>query len=95
MAAPKIASFIMAACPSLCDYQSYMFGSSLRRAGEDIDILVVGPSGGALARLKKEMEAAGEQLALHVLYMLPSEALETGFVENEGCVELSKLAGHQ
>lgn len=95
MPVPEIASFILSACPSLADFQCYLFGSSLRGVGEDIDILIVGPSGGALAQLKKELERAGQELPLHILYMLPSEAVETGFVENEGCVALFELAGRE
>lgn len=95
MNASGIASFILSSCPALSEFQPYMFGSSLYGVGEDIDILVVGPAGEALARLKREMVAAGEELPLDVLYMLPSEAAETGFVANEGCVALSKLALQQ
>jgi len=95
MTAPEVASFILSSCPSMTFFESYMFGSSLRGVGEDIDILLVGPSGDALAQLKTEISTAGEELPLHVLYMLPSEATETVFVENEGCVALSKLAGHR
>lgn len=95
MTAPEVASFIISSCPSMTFFKSYMFGSSLRGGGADIDILLVGPSGNALAQLKMEISMAGEELPLHVLYMLPSEAAETGFVENEGCVPLSQLAGHR
>lgn len=95
MGASAIAAFILASCPALRAFEPYMFGSTLRGGGADIDILIIGPSGEPLARLKKEMETAGEELALHVLYMLPSEAAETGFVGNEGCVALLELAGHQ
>ncbi|UIK14467.1 nucleotidyltransferase domain-containing protein (plasmid) [Rhizobium leguminosarum] len=92
MDASGVASFILSSCPSLSEFEPYMFGSSLHGVGEDIDILVVGPSGEPLARLKKEMMKAAEELPLHVLYMLPSEAVETGFVAEEGCAALSKLA---
>ncbi|WP_432331018.1 hypothetical protein RMS29_005835 [Agrobacterium rosae] len=69
-----------------------MFGSSLRGVGQDIDILIVGPTGEALAKLKKEVSQAGHELPLHVMYMLPSEADETGFVTNERCISLLELA---
>lgn len=69
-----------------------MFGSSLLGIGEDIDILIVGPAGETLANLKSEVSQAGSELPLHVLYMLPSEANETGFVKNERCISLSELA---
>lgn len=88
----EIASFILASCPALASYQAYMFGSSLRGVGEDIDILIVGPAGEALAILKKEVSQAGHELPLHVLYMLPSEAHETGFVSSERCISLLELA---
>lgn len=87
-----VASFILASCPGLDKYQAYMFGSSLRGIGEDIDILIVGPAGEALASLKKEVLQAGHELPLHVLYMLPSEANETKFVTSERCVALLELA---
>ncbi|NTG00793.1 hypothetical protein G6L33_11145 [Agrobacterium rhizogenes] len=95
MAASEVASFILSACPSIADFELYMFGSSLRGVGEDIDILVVGPSGDTLAQLKKELGRAGEELPLHILHMLPSEAAETCFVGNEGCVALLELAGQK
>lgn len=63
-----------------------MFGSALRGIGEDIDILVVGPGGEALLQLKRELQAAGEFLPLHILYMLPSEERRTDFVAREKCV---------
>lgn len=69
-----------------------MFGSSLIRSGNDFDILIVGPSGEPLSRLKSEINLAGRELPLDVLYMLPSEVKETAFVLNEGCVPLTKLA---
>ncbi|MDX0678303.1 hypothetical protein GOL39_31950 [Sinorhizobium medicae] len=88
----EIASFVLASCPALAKYQAYMFGSSLRGVGEDIDILFVGPAGEALVNLKKEVSQAGNELPLHVLYMLPSEADETGFVTSERCISLLELA---
>jgi hypothetical protein len=69
-----------------------MFGSSLFRVGNDFDILVVGPSGEPLSRLKSEIRLAGKELPLDILYMMPSEAEETGFVFNEKCVPLFELA---
>ncbi|MNO04133.1 hypothetical protein D3C81_2250540 [compost metagenome] len=69
-----------------------MFGSSLDGIGYDYDILIVGPAGEPLCRLKKELRVAGEELPLDVLYMLPTEAEETDFVGREGCIPLSELA---
>lgn len=60
--------------------------------GEDVDILVVGPSGDPLSQLKRELLAAGEFLPLHVLYMQPSEERHTDFVAREKCVPLKLLA---
>ncbi|UIK01572.1 nucleotidyltransferase domain-containing protein (plasmid) [Rhizobium leguminosarum] len=54
MDASGVASFILSSCPSLSEFEPYMFGSSLHGVGEDIDILVVGPSGEPLARLKRK-----------------------------------------
>lgn len=69
-----------------------MFGSSLLGVGSDFDILVVGPSGESLSRLKVELGLAGKELPLDVLYMLPDEAEETRFIANTGCVSLARLA---
>lgn len=88
----EVARHLIEACPSLSEFESFMFGSSLVRAGNDFDILVVGPSGELLSRLKNEIGLAGKNLPLDVLYMLPSEADETGFVLNEKCVPLPELA---
>lgn len=69
-----------------------MFGSTLRGVGQDVDILIVGPAGEALARLKEEIAAVGEELPLHIIYMDQSEAVETDFIAREKCVSFSKLA---
>ena len=69
-----------------------MFGSSIFGIGSDYDILIVGPSGEPLSRLKAELKHAGEALPLDVLYMLPTEAEETKFVTRAGCITLSQLA---
>ncbi|MBB2685243.1 UNVERIFIED_ORG: hypothetical protein GGD47_002831 [Rhizobium etli] len=92
MGRAEVAGHLLSSCPALVDYQAYMFGSSLHGIGEDFDILIVGPGGEALARLKSQIAQAGSELPLHVLYMLPSEGEETGFVAKEGCVPLSDLA---
>lgn len=96
MSAEEIASHLIANCRSLKLFEAYMFGSTLRGGGQDVDILIVGPAGEALARLKKEIASAGEKLPLHVLYMDQTEALETDFIARERCVLLSNLAssGH-
>jgi len=46
-----------------------MFGSALSGVGQDIDILVVGPGGEPLTRLKCDLGLAGKSLPLHLLYM--------------------------
>jgi hypothetical protein len=43
-----------------------------------------------LSRLKAELRIAGKKLPLDVLYMLPAEAEEAGFVTREGCVPLGR-----
>lgn len=91
MSAGEIAAHLLDNCPSLRNFESYMFGSALRGVGEDIDILIVGPGGDALCRLKREMQAAGECLPLHILYMQPSEARCTDFVNMQRCVLLAQL----
>ncbi|QRM40546.1 hypothetical protein F3X89_22295 [Rhizobium rhizogenes] len=88
----EVARHLLETCPSLSEFESFMFGSSLVRVGNDFDILVVGPSGEPLSRLKNEIRLAGKNLPLDVLYMLPPEAEETGFVLNEKCVPLLELA---
>lgn len=92
MRSNMIAAHLISSCVSLKDFDSYMFGSTLGGIGQDIDILIVGPSGEALSNLKKEILAAGSELPLDVLYMLPSEATETNFVIQKGCIELAMLA---
>lgn len=69
-----------------------MFGSSLFGVGSDFDILIVGPAGDLLFRLKAELRHAGQELPLDVLFMLPEEVEETGFVSSEACISLSQLA---
>jgi hypothetical protein len=92
MKAQEVAMFLLNSCRSLQEFESFMFGSSLRGVGSDFDILIVGPSGEPLSRLKAEIKFAGEKLPLDVLYMLPTEAAETEFVVREGCVPLAQLA---
>lgn len=92
MSASGIASHLLASCPSLEHFEAYMFGSAVTGVGADIDILVVGPDGSLLSQVKSELRSAGEALPLHILYMLPSEALHTQFVVGENCVPLSHLA---
>jgi len=59
--------------------------------GTDYDILVIGPAGEALLRLKAELRLAGAELPLDILYMLPQEAKETDFVVKQKCVSLTHL----
>ena len=92
MSASEVASHLLASCPSLEHFEAYMFGSAVTGVGADIDILVVGPDGSLLSQLKNELRSAGEALPLHVLCMLPSEALHSQFVAKENCVPLSYLA---
>jgi hypothetical protein len=90
--ASEIAVHLLASCPSLEHFEAYMFGSAVAGVGADIDILIVGPGGSLLSQVKGELRSAGESLPLHVLCMLPSEALRTQFVARENCVSLSQLA---
>lgn len=92
MTANEIAVYLMKHCGSLEAFDSYMFGSTLEGIGHDIDILIIGPSGDALSVLKQELMVAGSELPLDILYMLPSEGIETDFVSRERCIELSVLA---
>lgn len=92
MTAGEIAAHLLGCCRSLAKFDAYMFGSTLEGIGEDIDILVVGPGGGALSQVKQEMRLAGENLPLHILYMQPSEVRRTEFVTREKCVPLAQLA---
>lgn len=88
----EVARYLLKSCESLREFESFMFGSSLYGVGSDFDILIVGPSGEPLSRLKAELKFAGEELPLDVLYMLPAEAEKTGFVTGERCITLSQLA---
>ena len=92
MTASRVAVHLLDVCGSLKHFDAYMFGSTLHGVGEDVDILIVGPSGDLLVQLKRELHFAGESLPLHVLYMLPSEESRTQFVEREQCVPLAHLA---
>lgn len=91
MTAGEIAAHLLGRCGSLKQFDAYMFGSTLRGVGEDVDILVVGPGDDALSGLKRELRAAGEFLPLHILYMQPSEERHTDFVARENCVPLAQL----
>ncbi len=88
----EIAAFLLGSCISLEQFDAYMFGSTLHGIGKDVDILVVGPSGDALSKLKLELRAAGECLPLHILYMQPSEEQQTDFVARQKCISLKTLA---
>jgi hypothetical protein len=92
MTACEVAQHLLKFCESLREFESFMFGSSLVGVGSDFDILVVGPSGEPLSRLKAELSLAGEELPLDVLHMLPIEAEETKFVTNAGCITLEQMA---
>lgn len=92
MTACEVARCLLKSCESMREFESFMFGSSLFGVGSDFDILVVGPSGEPLSRLKAELRLAGKELPLDVLYMLPAEAEETGFVTSAGCITLAQLA---
>ncbi|MBY0570012.1 MAG: hypothetical protein K2P61_01880 [Burkholderiaceae bacterium] len=93
MTAREVAKYLLKSCKSLRRFESFMFGSSLLGVGIDFDILIVGPSGKPLSRLKAELRLAGKDLPLDVLYMLPAEAEETRFVRRQKCVTLAQLAG--
>ena len=92
MTASEVAGYLLRSCGSLKEFHSFMFGSSLYGVGNDLDILIVGPSGEPLSRLKAELRVAANDLPLDVLYMLPEEAAATDFVERQGCIALSLLA---
>ncbi len=92
MTACEVAKHLLMSCKSLENFESFMFGSSLAGVGSDFDILIVGPSGELLRDLKEELRLAGRHLPLDILYMLPGEAEETKFIEQEGCIALSDLA---
>lgn len=95
MTACEVAKYLLNSCESLQEFESFMFGSSLSGVGSDYDILIIGPSGEPLSRLKAELSVAGKELPLDVLYMLPAEAEETGFVTSEGCIPLARLAASE
>lgn len=92
MTGRDVARYLLESCKTLNEFESYMFGSSLNRVGTDFDILIVGPSGEPLSRLKEELKLAGSELPLDLLFMLPSEAVETNFIVKERCVLLTELA---
>lgn len=92
MTATEVAAHLLQTCPSLREFGSYIFGSSLHGVGSDFDILIIGPSGEPLARLKNELKVAGAEIPLDVLCMLPEEAEFTDFVTREGCIPLSQVA---
>lgn len=92
ISAREVAIHLLGKCRSLHEFEAFMFGSSLFGIGSDFDILIIGPSGDRLDRLKAELRDAGEELPLDILYMLPEEARITGFVEEEGCASLLQLA---
>jgi hypothetical protein len=92
MTAREVARYLLKSCESLREFESFMFGSSLFGVGSDFDILIVGPPDVPLSRLKAELRLAGKELPLDVLYMLPAEAEETGFITSEGCITLAQLA---
>lgn len=92
MTATEIAEHLILHCRTLEAFESYMFGSTLKGIGHDIDLLIVGPSNELLSILKKELLLAGSKLPLDILYMTPSEAMETNFVNRTGCIRLSVVA---
>lgn len=92
MTACEVAEYLLDSCESLREFESFMFGSSLVGLGNDFDILIVGPCGESLSRLKAELGGAASELPLDVLYMLPAEAKITEFVAREGCIPLETLA---
>ncbi len=92
MAANEVAYYLLESCKTLSNFESYMFGSTLTGIGNDIDILIVGPIGSPLIKLKKELKAASKNLPLDILYMLPSEERETDFINRTGCISLDKLS---
>jgi predicted nucleotidyltransferase len=91
MTAREVAAHLLGCCSAFAQFEAYMFGSTLRGIGQDIDILIVGPPGDALSLLKAEMAVAEEELPLHILYLQPSEAKRTDFVAREKCVSLRQL----
>lgn len=91
MTASEIAAHLLGSCESLNHFGSYLFGSTLRGIGQDVDILIVGPSGESLSQLKEELRLAGENLPLHILFMQPGELRRTDFLARENCVPLAQL----
>lgn len=91
MTASEISVHLLGACASPEHFDAYMFGSTLHGFGQDIDILVIGPGGGLLAQIKKEMQCAGQSLPLHILYMQPSEECHSQFVARESAFRSSNL----
>lgn len=92
MTASEIALHLLGNCATLEHFEVFMFGSTLHGVGEDIDILVVGPDGDALSKLKQEMRIVGDFMPLHIFYMQPSEERRTEFVARQHCVHLRKLS---
>lgn len=92
MSAREVAKHLIESCSSLKEFDSYMFGSSIRGVGNDFDILIIASSITSIKILKTEIAIAGKELPLDVLYMLPAEALETEFIKRQGCVSLAQLA---
>lgn len=95
MTAGEVAKHLLRCCHSLREFESFMFGSSLHGVGNDFDILIVGPSGEPLLRLKAELKVAAKELPLDVLIMLPEEAVATAFISRERCITLAQLAGSE
>ena len=92
MNAAEVACHLLETCPSLREFEAYIFGSSLYGVGSDFDVLIVGPSSEPLTCLKKELKVAGAEIPLDVLCMLPDEAEFTDFVTREGCIPLTQVA---
>ena len=92
MNASQIATYLLNSCNSLKNFDAFMFGSTLYGLGNDIDILIVGSDRTQLFTLKKELKEAANELPLDVLFMLPSEALETDFINKYGCISLYELS---
>ncbi len=92
MSASQVAMYLLETCPSLDEFQPFMFGSSLDGIGYDYDILIVGPAGEPLSQLKRELQDAGAELPLDILFMLPTEAEDTDFVNRERCTPFAELA---
>lgn len=92
MTAKEVSQYLILHCKTLKYFDAYMFGSTINGVGHDIDILIVGQSGELLSTLKAEISMVSKELPLDVLYMLPSEAVETDFINSEGCIQLSFVA---